>query len=120
MHGSKFVASALSPSATAMAVAVGPAMTMAMTRDNVRTAHDSTNGAADNRARRSGNDGTRASTDGCAFKRAGLRGERKSGERQYKQSGFYDGAHIHSPVYRVECASPSRQRMMEVPHQRLM
>jgi hypothetical protein len=95
-------------------------MTVAMTRDDIRTTHDSTNGAADNSARRTGNHSTGTGTDGCTFKRAGLRGERKGSECQYKQSGFNDGAHIHSPVYRVECASPSRQRMMVVPHQRLI
>jgi hypothetical protein len=94
MHSSKFTASVLAPNATTRAEAVGPAMTVAMTRDDIRTTDDSTNGAADNSARRTSNHSTGTGTDGCTFKRAGLRGERKSSERQYEQSGFDDGAHI--------------------------
>jgi hypothetical protein len=56
-------------------------MTMMTTRDDVRAANGRADDAANNSTGRSGNYSAGAGADGNAFKRTGLRGERKSSKR---------------------------------------
>jgi hypothetical protein len=81
------------PAATALADAIGPAMTVTAV-DDIRSADGRADHAANNRARRAGNDGTGTGADGNTFKRARLSGrERDSGKREDEQSRFDERAH---------------------------
>ena len=67
-------------------------MTMAVMHD-VRAADHAADDTTDDRARRSGNDGAGARTDGDAFERPGLGCDGHRGKRQHEQSSLEHRAH---------------------------
>jgi hypothetical protein len=71
---------ASAPSASTITILVGPAVVMTVSH-NVRAAHHTANHSANDRAGRSGNDGSGAGSDGDAFQRPGLGRNRQERQR---------------------------------------
>jgi hypothetical protein len=82
----------LAPSAATIAVVVDPAVTMAMPYE-IWAANNTTNHAANDGARRSGNDGAGSGTDGNAFQRPSLSYDRRGRQHQHEYSSLEHRAH---------------------------
>ena len=82
----------LAPCAVAISAFVDPAVAMAVPYE-IRAANYAADNAAGDRADGSGNDGAGAGTDGDAFQRSGLSGERHSRQHQREHSSLDRRAH---------------------------